>query len=119
MEVFRSDEPARWAPYQEVVAVKKTLVFGAATAAVALSLGTCWNPMAPVETVYGPPPEETDSQDPAVVTPEEGEVDEPVADLYGPPVEETDASVDDIEMDEVIVPALYGPPPESATAPEE
>ena len=66
--------------------MKKTLIFGAATAAVALSLGSCAvTSCTQMSTLYGPPPVQED--------------DEPIEDVYGPPVT-------DVELQ----PALYGPP---------
>jgi hypothetical protein len=98
--------------------MKKTLVFGAATAAVALSLGSCVMVSCvpqPVPSLYGPPPMQED--------------DDPIEDVYGSPVdfdEETDSNdtddhddgtdIDDAEPaepedDEGMMITLYGPPP--------
>ena len=90
--------------------MKKTLVYGAATAVVALSLGSCWAATNRVEAVYGPPPiEEDDAEKPGT--------DEPVEDVYGPPVDvEDDQGEDVIDVEvtdvDVVTPALYGPPPD-------
>ena len=91
--------------------MKKTLVYGAATAAVALSLGTCWRSQQPIESVYGPPPEQTDV--PASPTQDdEPEIDEPIEDVYGPPVDVVD--IDDESDDEELIATVYGPPPEES-----
>ena len=71
--------------------MKKTLIYGAATAAVALSLTACRNPVTEPATLYGPPPQY------------DNEEEEPISDLYGPPVEH--------DEDEALE-ALYGPAPE-------
>ena len=55
--------------------MKKTLIFGAATAAVALSLGSCAvTSCTQMSTLYGPPPVQEDDEG-AIVT------------LYGPPAD--------------------------------
>ena len=98
--------------------MKKTLIYGAATAAVVASLGglslSACRPGGNIETLYGPPPmEDPDKVDPqdieALYGPPPGEdpipigepddIDEPIEDVYGPPVT-------DVELQ----PALYGPP---------
>ena len=99
--------------------MKKTLIYGAATAAVTLSLGMCWNSHSAIETVYGPPPDDPDS--PAVTKPEDPEeIDEPIEDVYGPPVIEEQVDLTEYDEDGTpIVPALYGPPPEDSSVPAE
>lgn len=94
--------------------MKKTLVYGAATAAVLASLGAgfglvaCTNESA-VETVYGPPLSEAPSSS--------SEADEPIEDVYGPPVDESDSSASSNSMseeeEEELINALYGPAPDS------
>ena len=107
--------------------MKKTLVYGAATAVVALSLGSCWAATNRVEAVYGPPPiEEDDAEKPGTDAEEVDEpsgtmsftgTDEPVEDVYGPPVDvEDDQGEDVIDVEvtdvDVVTPVLYGPPPD-------
>lgn len=94
--------------------MKKTLVYGAATAAVVASLGgfslsACRPGQENIETVYGPPPVEEPGDIEALYGPppmdepvpveEPDDIDEPIEDVYGPPVTE-----------EELQPALYGPP---------
>ncbi len=79
--------------------MKKTLVYGAATAAVVASLGgfslaACRPDPESIEGLYGPPP-----------FVEREDVDEPIEDVYGPPVE-----LDELEETDAVQPALYGPP---------
>lgn len=82
--------------------MKKTLIYGTATAVVALSLTGCPAGTDPVEAVYGPPPSSVQNQ----------EVDEPIEDVYGPaPVIDEGEAVEHDEDDTMLV-ALYGPPPE-------
>ena len=83
--------------------MKKTLIFGAATAAVALSLGSCAvTSCTQMSTLYGPPPVQED--------------DEPIEDVYGAPVDfDDDTTIDDVEPiepedDEGAIVTLYGPP---------
>lgn len=94
--------------------MKKTLVYGAATAAVLASLGAGFGLAActAVETVYGPPPSEVSSSS--------SEADDPIEDVYGPPVDETDSdssassgSASEEGSDDEAITALYGPPPDS------
>lgn len=95
--------------------MRKTLVYGAATAIVLASLGAgtglsrCSQP---VETVYGPPPIEEPSDDPAAgqtgnqqgtTNSGQDDPDEPVETLYGPPP----SSYDDPDEP---VQDFYGPP---------
>lgn len=118
----------------EGAAMKKTLIYGTATAAVALALGTGFglvsctqdhmietdygalpieNPESsstedtPVETVYGPPPVE----EPKPIS----TIEKPIEDVYGPPVDvnwndETSDEVIDGPTSEKMVPTVYGPP---------
>ena len=95
--------------------MRRTLVYGTATAVVALTLTGC--PAREVATLYGPPPgaeEEASSQQEAQATSQsqQSEVDEPIEDVYGPPVSEEVLSIEGEEEDIEAVPALYGPPPE-------
>lgn len=114
--------------------MKKTLVYGTATAAVVLALGssiavtqcgrnieTVYGPPPiqdnddPIEDVYGPPiaPEEDDEAIETVYGPPPEYEDEPIEDVYGPPVEyESDVIVEDSgdTETEAVQPALYGPP---------
>lgn len=83
--------------------MKKTLIFGAATAAVALSLGSCAvTSCTQMSTLYGPPPVQED--------------DEPIEDVYGAPVDfDDDTTIDEAEPiepedDEGAIVTLYGPP---------
>lgn len=98
--------------------MKKTLVYGIATAAVVASLGglaltTCRSES--IETLYGPPPMDDPEDDPSAIETLYGpppmddpvEIDEPIEDVYGAPV---DFDVDDDAEVEEIQPALYGPP---------
>lgn len=84
--------------------MKKTLVFGAATAVVALSLGSCAvTSCTHMSTLYGPPPVQED--------------DEPIEDVYGAPVDiDDDTDIDEVEPaqpedEEGMLVTLYGPPP--------
>lgn len=85
--------------------MKKTLVYGAATAVVALSLGSCAvaSCVRQPATLYGPPPMQDD--------------DEPIEDVYGAPIDfDDDTTIDDAEPiepedDEGAIVTLYGPPP--------
>ena len=95
--------------------MRKTLVYGTATAAVALTLTGC--PLSPVTAVYGPPPgieEEDPAQQQDVEEPSQTqtEVDEPLEDVYGPPVDLEPTPIEGDEQSVVMVPAVYGPPPE-------
>ena len=101
--------------------MKKTLVYGVATAAVLASIGggIAATQCSRVEAVYGPPPEFSSSS--AVVDPAESasssvEIDDPVEDVYGPPPIEEGASFssngDTNDDGEDPLAALYGPPPE-------
>lgn len=88
--------------------MKKTLVFGAATAAVALTLGSCAVSSCQnnaFSTLYGPPPAdvEDDAEIEALYGTPTVDEDEPIEDVYGPPVDYSD---DDSEL----IVALYGPP---------
>lgn len=83
--------------------MKKTLVYGAATAVVALSLGSCAvTSCTQMSTLYGPPPMQDD--------------DEPIEDVYGAPVDfDDDTTIDGAEPvepegDEGAIVTLYGPP---------
>ena len=83
--------------------MKKTLVYGAATAVVALSLGSCAvTSCTQMSTLYGPPPLQDD---------------EPIEDVYGAPVDfDDDTDIDEAEPaqpedDEGAIITLYGPPP--------
>jgi hypothetical protein len=83
--------------------MKKTLVYGAATAVVALSLGSCAvTSCTQMSTLYGPPPVQDD---------------EPIEDVYGAPVDfDDDTDIDEAEPaqpedDEGAIITLYGPPP--------
>jgi hypothetical protein len=83
--------------------MKKTLVYGAATAVVALSLGSCAvTSCTQMSTLYGPPPVQDD---------------EPIEDVYGAPVDfDDDTDIDEAEPaqpedDEGVIITLYGPPP--------
>ena len=100
-------------------AMRRTLIFGAATAAVALALAGCRS-HSPVEAVYGPPPEidpldqdqnedATSSDDANSLQQREEEIDEPIEDVYGSPVE-FETQRDDGEEDPPIA-LLYGPAP--------
>jgi len=101
--------------------MKKTLVYGVATAAVLASIGggIAATQCSRVETVYGPPPEISSSaavSDSAESASSWAEIDDPVEDVYGPPLVEDEntasssSNVDDDDEDSVA--ALYGPPPE-------
>ena len=101
--------------------MKKTLVYGVATAAVLASLGggIAATQCSRVETVYGPPPEISSSagvSDSAESVSSSAEIDEPIEDVYGPPpVDDKDAnssSSSNVDDDDDLVAALYGPPPE-------
>lgn len=96
--------------------MKRTLVYGAATAAIALALGSCATSCQrteSVETLYGPPPE-VDADD------------DPIEDVYGPPVDVQDDSDEDQpiealygiptddELENIPVETLYGPPADDA-----
>ena len=93
--------------------MKKTLVYGAATAAVLASLGAGFGlASCSIEAVYGPPPSEQPSSN--------SEADDPIEDVYGPPVDETDSdssassgSASEEGSDDEAITALYGPPPDS------
>lgn len=90
--------------------MKKTLVFGAATAAVALTLGSCAVSGCQnnsFSTLYGPPPADVndDPQVEALYGVPADEEDEPIEDIYGAPVETSDDDSD-------LIVALYGPPAE-------
>lgn len=95
--------------------MKKTLVYGAATAVVVASLGAGFSmAMCTNSALYGPPPAELSS--------ESAESDEPIEDVYGPPVLELDSSSSsasnssDDSDDERVPVALYGPPPETGNS---
>ena len=94
--------------------MRRTLVFGTATAAVALALSGC--PLGTrderVEAVYGPPPVEEDEPDPTYPTAIDpaNEDDEPIEDVYGPPVPYDVDEDGEVDLSEVT--ALYGPPPD-------
>ena len=85
--------------------MKKTLVYGAATAVVVLSLGSCavTSCVRQPALLYGPPPVQDD--------------DEPIEDVYGAPIDLDDGTdIDDAEPDqpeddEGAIITLYGPPP--------
>ena len=85
--------------------MKRTLVYGIATASLLLAVGACTAGTQRVESLYGPPPD--DVIEPADEPDDPTEIDEPIEDVYGPPVD-----VDD--EDEQLVVALYGPPPDEA-----
>lgn len=95
--------------------MKKTLVYGAATAAILLAAGACVTCTRQVQpSLYGPPPEDIiEPADPEEPT-EPADIDEPIEDVYGPPI---DYDVDSVIVDEEgrdsnLVAVLYGPPPE-------
>ena len=92
--------------------MKKTLVYGIATAAVLASLGAGFGlaqcAFQPQPALYGPPPSDEPSGS--------SEADDPIEDVYGPPVDvrssDSTSNEDDFEEDEIPT-ALYGPPPET------
>lgn len=107
--------------------MRRTLVFGAATAAVALGLTGCpAGGNENIETLYGPPPEEQKGESPADQKntgdtkssnsqKQNSSVDEPIEDVYGPPVDidDVDGKTDRGDVEQEPVPAVYGPPPET------
>ena len=105
--------------------MKKTLVYGLATAAVLTSLGACRSPFSSVEALYGPPPEVGEQQDLEVVetlygpppeAPSADDIDKPIEDVYGPApyFEDEEAASQDFESSETdaAIAGLYGPAPE-------
>ena len=107
--------------------MRRTLVFGAATAAVALGLAgcaACRNER--IETLYGPPPEAQKGESPddqkgagdskgSGSQQQSSAVDEPIEAVYGPPVDidDEDGKTDSNDVEQEPVPAVYGPPPGS------
>lgn len=84
--------------------MKRTLVYGTATALVALGLGGC----AQATTGESAPETPVEQDGPTGLSQtkgDDGSGEEPVEDLYGPPI------VDE-EWDDSVVEALYGPPPD-------
>lgn len=107
--------------------MKRTLVYGTATAIIAASLGgnlglaRCGRADQPAAGLYGPPieaPQDDDDPVETVYGPPPGEydepIDEPIEDVYGPPIEQQeDIAVEGDTPDpdtEAVQPALYGPP---------
>lgn len=82
--------------------MNKTLVFGAATAAVIVAAGAfACTATESIEALYGPPPEMDSRSDADDVVSVDVEQDDPIEDLYGPPVD-----------DEVVVPDATPAPTE-------
>ncbi|MBR0538443.1 MAG: hypothetical protein IJK40_09840 [Clostridia bacterium] len=81
----------------------KKLALGAALTGAALQMGGCFHH----QTLYGPPPEEPETEITLVDYDPENE---PIEALYGPPPETF--------SEEETVEVLYGPPPEAETVAE-
>lgn len=87
--------------------MKKTLVYGVATAAVLAALGAGFGmTQCTQQELYGPPPADESSAS--------AEANDPIETVYGPPPEmdsQESASDDEGSEAEDIPTALYGPPP--------